>query len=261
MKLIQRFLQDIKQGENIDLYLTVLVAFAVAVLNLFGITSQNIVSSISLAVLALLISSILGVRHHLETLEKDTKQTQKEYAQKIISSLSGVEVKTFSGGIECLNYLIKRISQAEKGIDDLSWIPELGSTHPLSPKLNEEYRKTVNQALERIPFREVMIFNRPSRYEKLKRRIDENLVGYSCAYFEVNPETPLLQFMIIDAREVVFFTDAYSYYFSITHPEIVGLFVEYYKSIWEKAIKLKIGNTIYRDKVNAILSSYSEITN
>lgn len=67
---IKKAWNEIKQGENIDLYLTLTIAIVVAGLNLFGI-GQSLLGSITLAVLALLAFSSLANRRKLEeTVEK-----------------------------------------------------------------------------------------------------------------------------------------------------------------------------------------------
>jgi hypothetical protein len=70
IEAIKRVWTDIKQGENIDLYLTLFVALALAGLNLFGI-GQSMIGSITLAVLALLaFSSLVNRRKLEETIDK-----------------------------------------------------------------------------------------------------------------------------------------------------------------------------------------------
>jgi hypothetical protein len=66
MKALQRIWDDIRRGENIDLYLTVAVAIGLAGLNLLGIAPPTLVASITLAVLGLLAVNSLGNRHHIE---------------------------------------------------------------------------------------------------------------------------------------------------------------------------------------------------
>ena len=56
---------EIKQGENIDLYLTLAVALLLAGLNIFGI-GLSMIGSVTLAVLALLSFSSLVNRRKLE---------------------------------------------------------------------------------------------------------------------------------------------------------------------------------------------------
>ena len=70
IETIMRVWTDIKQGENIDLYLTLTVAIVLAGLNLFGI-GQSMMGSITLAVLALLaFSSLVNRRKLEETVDK-----------------------------------------------------------------------------------------------------------------------------------------------------------------------------------------------
>lgn len=68
MAFLQRAWHEIRSGENIDLYLTVIFAIAVAVLNLLGFTPQSVLGPITLAILGLLSITALGNRHRLEDL-------------------------------------------------------------------------------------------------------------------------------------------------------------------------------------------------
>jgi len=76
MVFLKRIVDDIKRGENIDLYVTVILAIIVSVLNAIGIGNSALQNSLILAVLALLASAILGNRHRLddinEKLDKDS---------------------------------------------------------------------------------------------------------------------------------------------------------------------------------------------
>ena len=75
---------------------------------------------------------------------------------------------------------------------------------------------------QKIPYREVFIFNRPGRLEKLKRRLAENRPGYSCAYYE-EAKVPIVQFMLIDKEEVVVLSDQFESKFVVRHPQFVKL--------------------------------------
>jgi len=66
MVFLKRILDDIKHGENIDLYVTVILAIIISILNAIGLANSALLSSISLAILALLASAILGNRHRLD---------------------------------------------------------------------------------------------------------------------------------------------------------------------------------------------------
>ncbi len=67
MKLIKRIWEDINRGENIDLYLTVVVSIVVGIIGLFGFAKDQI-ASLTLAVLALLAFAGLKSRYQAEQL-------------------------------------------------------------------------------------------------------------------------------------------------------------------------------------------------
>lgn len=68
MKILQRVWNEIWQGENIDLYITIFVAIVLAVLNLVGPTLQSHLAPVTLAVLALLAVTSLGNRYRIDKL-------------------------------------------------------------------------------------------------------------------------------------------------------------------------------------------------
>lgn len=66
MSYLKRIWQDIRRGENIDLFITVVVAIGLAILNLAGVAPANLVAPLTLAVLGLLAVATLGNRFKLE---------------------------------------------------------------------------------------------------------------------------------------------------------------------------------------------------
>lgn len=66
MKLPHRIWDDVRKGENIDQYLTIVAALALTVLNLLGLSTQAYLAPFTLAVLALLAISGLGNRYKLD---------------------------------------------------------------------------------------------------------------------------------------------------------------------------------------------------
>jgi hypothetical protein len=75
MRALQRLWEDIRRGENIDLYVTVTIAIVLVVLNVVGIAPQTWVAPLILAVLALLSIATLGNRYRLETVLQNMNQT------------------------------------------------------------------------------------------------------------------------------------------------------------------------------------------
>jgi len=58
MKILNRVWKDISQGENIDLYVTVVIASAFTVLDIFGVASQSLTVPLTLGLMALISVSI-----------------------------------------------------------------------------------------------------------------------------------------------------------------------------------------------------------
>jgi len=74
LSLLTNLWKHIRQGENIELYLTVLVAIPLAILNLLGV-AQSWAAPITLAVLALFGVSTLVNRQRLESILEKLSQS------------------------------------------------------------------------------------------------------------------------------------------------------------------------------------------
>ncbi|MBS3955137.1 MAG: hypothetical protein KGZ88_19470 [Methylomicrobium sp.] len=68
MKLIQRIWSDFRAGENIDQYLSIILAITLVILNLLGFSFQDYFSPFILSILALMAINSLGNRHKIEEL-------------------------------------------------------------------------------------------------------------------------------------------------------------------------------------------------
>jgi hypothetical protein len=66
MKLLRTVLNDFRHGENIDLYLTIVAALGISILNLMGLAPKEWLPPITLAVLALLSITNLVNRHKMD---------------------------------------------------------------------------------------------------------------------------------------------------------------------------------------------------
>ena len=69
MKIIRRFLSDIRRGENLDLYFFVVAALALAILNGLGLASTTLVESVTLSLLGLLAAYSLAIRERLADIQ------------------------------------------------------------------------------------------------------------------------------------------------------------------------------------------------
>lgn len=75
MKLLLRIWDDIRAGENIDQYLTIVAAITLTILNLAGVSLQSYLAPFTLAVLALLAINGLGNRFKMEELLKKKSES------------------------------------------------------------------------------------------------------------------------------------------------------------------------------------------
>jgi len=75
MEILRRVWEDIRRGENVDLYVAAPLAIVVAILGMLGITSSQLISSITLVILGLLATSLLTSRHAVKELSQKLTQT------------------------------------------------------------------------------------------------------------------------------------------------------------------------------------------
>jgi len=83
MQLAKQIWEDIRQGENIDLYITIAFAIVLTVLNLTGIASQSLVAPLSMAILGLLAVTALGNRYRIERVLQELVSLPIQYTQSI----------------------------------------------------------------------------------------------------------------------------------------------------------------------------------
>ncbi|HEX9946630.1 MAG TPA: hypothetical protein VGA98_03735 [Allosphingosinicella sp.] len=138
-----------------------------------------------------------------------------------------------------MNYVVSAVSSAKHTVDDLSWAHPDKTLPWNSDKssLEARYEKAVNDASRRIQYREVFIFNRADRIERAKRRLAGTGPGYSCACYRES-DVPRLQFMIVDAHEVILMRRRDTPAMVIRNEDIVRHFREYYEAVWARSTAL-----------------------
>ena len=85
MRQLKVIIEDIKRGENLDIYVTILLSIAVAFLGILQVTSLEIISSAMLTAIALLASSLLTNRRTTDGVKNATQELIQELHQKISS--------------------------------------------------------------------------------------------------------------------------------------------------------------------------------
>ncbi len=76
LNFFKRIYQDVLEGQNLEVYLTLLVALASLILDVFGLVSPNIVAAGTLATLALLAYSTLNNRQQMHQMTEISTTTQ-----------------------------------------------------------------------------------------------------------------------------------------------------------------------------------------
>jgi hypothetical protein len=248
---------------------TVALSSLVSLLDFFGLLDgipwlNDRIPTLTLLAVGLVAGYIISERRtQLESMHTDLSKgiqtilnTNKESAHLVIEALQGVEVRRFDSVHAVLQYTNERLRQARVQIDDLSWhaIMSPDDRFEQTRVESEKHWELTGKIANRMPYREVFIFNRRGRIDKFKLRIDENAPGYQCAYYE-KTNVPLIQFMIIDKQEVVVLSGEYPY-LAIQDPRLVNLFMKYYEDIWEKATKLKDVRGVYWKEVERLLAHF-----
>jgi len=85
MGFLRQIWKDLRQGENVDLYVTILAALILSALSLTGQTLGNKIPAITLAVLALLAITNLVNRHKFEEMLRQSGGTffKKEFPEEV----------------------------------------------------------------------------------------------------------------------------------------------------------------------------------
>lgn len=77
--MIRRIWKDIQHFENLDLYITVVVAISLAIVNILGVELSSYIPPITLAILGMIAFTSLINRHHIEELREDLAHPRSEF--------------------------------------------------------------------------------------------------------------------------------------------------------------------------------------
>ena len=105
IKFIQKALRDVSAGRNLEYYITLLFILVILALDIFNLASPNILTNITLAVLALVVSTSLSTRESLDKLSKKLTTTQSaddffwETKRSVESDISQAKYIGFGGAV------------------------------------------------------------------------------------------------------------------------------------------------------------------
>jgi hypothetical protein len=233
-------------------------AFSLAVSIWLIRIGQDTILSLLVGLALAAITQLFDLQARMVASLGEVKSMVADGPERVIQSLDGVDVQQFAGSEELLRYVIKRMREARKTIDDLT----MGMAKPpiteTAQKAYERYLDTIAYVCSKrsIAYRDVTTFPPRSHLERAEFILSKNLYGYRLRYYEYTQEDlpPRLQFMVIDSEEVIF-----AYYrapylpidgeirLAVRHPRIVALFKDYYEAIWQGAKVLKEGDRVEVD--------------
>jgi hypothetical protein len=252
--------------EQILLIATAIVTAIISVLHLLGLLHsvpwlEQQTPALTLLVVAFIAGHLLIERKSkLDKLERHIRES----AAATIGALKGAEVRRLEGKDELFRYFARRIRDARKSVDDLTWGPvDMSYGTPASAGAFRRYLEEIPKVCKKKNFvyREVMTFPNEGRLNRAAKMIDRNLPCYHIKYYDlpVKGMPPFFQFLVIDAEEVIFAFYRYpqqpnagGMHLSVKHPDIVKVFQDYYNSIWLGAIELKEGGRVNRAEIDML---------
>ena len=248
--------------KNLDIVILSAISassIVIVALDLFNVFDKiDFFKNIDYALLAVLLLALIGLRLVLTSLgQNDFLERFPLDVDRIITSLDGVHIEVFASAVEQDKYLAKRIKAAKKEVCDLSWKERISAGYALKSRVRSTrtYESSIKTACEKVVYREVFVFSDERRKEKLKRRLAENKVGYSCRYFSGQLATPRLQFVLIDGEEIIFASSAYPKLCAIKHKALSEIFGAYYNEVWNAAIPIKDGDVINQEEVDKVFQA------
>lgn len=248
MKIVQEFIADIKKGENIDVYLTVLVCTVVVVLDLIGVVQPSIVTAAILLTLALLSFSTLSTRKSLDKFENAIEHL----------GIAGIEILDMKVGFP--QQIAQRARAAKKFILDTNLNQEIrraSTTHPQA-----EYRRIRDERVLKgeIAFKRVeVIFHQDHLESVIRQLLRFEGCEFYLRHYDAPPQAiPVLHIMSFDDEHIYlggFYpsdpsTEEKAIY--VRSKEMSELIKEYWQVLWLRAKPLNEGRVINWNELKRI---------
>lgn len=250
----------LKYFSRITLALTAIIASTITILDVFNLYSVNF-SFDKVVLLLLSLISLYFVSQHF-VVEKNQED--------IFSSLDTIKqipedkIVFFEDSVQIEAALGASVLKAKKSVCDLSWknVISSGFDSKKRKKSHSNLEGSISNASNNILYREIFIFNDSRRFDKLKRRLEENADGYSCKYFKKDNLIPRLQFVIVDDEQLFFFaSSANSPLCLIRDLRVCKIFLTYYEELWTKATFIKDGSRVFDKEIQYIEKTIKALDN
>lgn len=252
---------------RIGVILPASVAIIVSVLDLFDLLTslpwlKERLTPIILLLIALFITfEVYQERDYSLKTESDIQKSTNRLVEEI-KSLHGVEVIRFEDVAKFYDYISGKLNTASKSVDDITWGSRKGYRTKVEEEAYNNYLKAQEQVCKKgtIKYREVSSLTDQHYFQRSMNLIDKKYYSYHLGYYDIsaNP-VPLMSFITIDSKEVLsgFYRvprlpSEGEVYLSVSQPNLVKLFEDYFETLWVGSTKIKEADIINHDQIEAI---------
>lgn len=248
MNIVKEFITDIKTGENIDVYLTVLTCTVIVVLDLIGIVQPSIVTAAILLTLGLLSFSALA-----------TRKTLSEFRDSI-QRLGAASIEILDMKVGFPQQIAQRARAAKKFILDTNLNQEIRRSSTIHPQA--EYRLIRDERVRKgeVAFKRVeVIFHRDHLESVIRQLLRFEGCEFYLRHYDAPPQAiPVLHIMSFDDEYLYlggFYpsdpsTEEKAIY--VRSKEMSELIREYWQVLWLRAKPLNEGRVINWDELRRI---------
>jgi hypothetical protein len=175
--------------------------------------------------------------------------------ERVINALRGADTRSFERLDEFWTYAAKRVREAKKRVDDLSWGGRVQHLTKAEDKAFQKYLSAVKTCCGRdIPYKEIMSFSDPVHFSRADSLLSPGLSSYHLRYYDVrldNTAPAPLPFMVVDGEEVIIALyyqspglAAKEMLLAVKHPHVSKVFLAYHEAMFRKATWIKDGSSI-----------------
>ena len=250
--------------------MALILLFAWSILNIFGIWENitwiknnelTIIIMLITACITLLTQAILKIKKSIDKYNTKLDDRLRNITDKI-EKHPQINACTFTNIAEVYKYIAEKIYGAKQYVEDITWGSYTNYRTEEEQTAYKEYENSMKVACAKknISYKEVsslsdiMYLNRSKELFKF--------TNYSLRYYNIdNYVVPLNSYIIIDKKEVILgflrernrnFPKDSMVFSSITEPNLVAYYIDYFNSLWEKSQKIKESNIIDNNKLNEI---------
>lgn len=243
-----------------------IIATIISIVDIFGFLNVPFLSD-RVTMIILLLMGLLVTFTAFQQRDYSPKINQKieECTNKVINNFSnvhGIDVLYFENVTQLYDYIASKLSVATKSVDDITW----GSRKGYRTKVEEDayinYVNAIEQICKKgkITYREVSSLTDEHYFRRSINLIEKGYYSYHLGYYDISEnKVPLMSYIIIDSNEVMLgfyrapqLPSEGEVYLSVTQPDVVRFFKDYFDTLWIGSNKVKEATIINRNLINQI---------